>query len=85
VSVPARDHKAANSYVMHYPPHPARNDNPHYEAFEVIRRAWKAEPDRWQCAIGKHRGDFCECDLTKPLEVDHAHVEFSLQNGVDPA
>ena len=24
-----------------------------------------------------------ECDITHPLELHHAHVEFSLQNGVD--
>lgn len=25
------------------------------------------------------------CDLTHPIELHHAHVEFSLQNGVDLA
>lgn len=25
------------------------------------------------------------CDLTRPMELHHAHVEFSLQNGVDLA
>lgn len=24
-----------------------------------------------------------ECDLTHPMELHHAHIEFSLQNGVD--
>jgi hypothetical protein len=84
-SVPAHDQAETHHYRVHYPPHPARADDPHYRDFNAIHRAWKADPERWQCAIGKHRGDFGECDLSKPLELHHAHVEFSLQNGVDLA
>lgn len=65
---------------MHYPPHPARENDPHYCDFEAYRRRTK---DTAQCAIGAHRGDFSECSLDKPLELHHAHVEFSLQNGID--
>jgi hypothetical protein len=63
---------------MHYPAHPARKDDPHYVDFEAYRRAHKATA---LCAIGEHRGDFSECG--GGLELHHAHVEFSLQNGVD--
>jgi hypothetical protein len=72
-------------YDVHYPPHPAREDDPHYADFSHLHREWKKDPEKWQCAIGKHRGDFSECSLDKPLELHHAHVEFSLQNGVDLA
>lgn len=82
-TVAAHDQAISNRYVVHYPPHPPRKSDPHYKDFSAIHRRWKADPDKWQCEIGKHRGDFSECDLTKPLELHHSHVEFSLQNGVD--
>lgn len=82
-AVPAHDEAETRHYTMHYPAHPARTSDPHYKDFNAIHRAWKNDPDKWQCAIGKHRGDFSECDTSKPLELHHAHVEFSLQNGVD--
>ncbi len=81
----AHDQAVTHSYTIRYPEHPARTDDPHYRDFDAIHRAWKKDPEKWQCAIGKHRGDFSECDLKKPLELHHAHVEFSLQNGVDLA
>jgi hypothetical protein len=67
---------------MHYPEHPARQDDPHYRDFEAYRRRTKATA---KCAMGVARGDFSECDLSAPLELHHSHVEFSLQNGVDLA
>ena len=79
------DQSVSHHYTVHFPAHPAREDDPHYVDFEHLRRAWKADPEKWQCAVGKHRDDFSECDLTKPLELHHAHVEFALQNGVELA
>jgi hypothetical protein len=84
-AVAAHDQPSTHHYVMHYPEHPARTSDPHYVDFNAIHRAWKKDPEKWRCAIGVHRGDFTECDLTRPLELHHAHVEFSLQNGVDLA
>jgi hypothetical protein len=78
--VPAHDQVTSHKYTVHYPPHPPRTGDPHYADFEAYRRRTKATA---QCAIGAHRGDFSECSLDKPLELHHAHVEFSLQNGVD--
>ena len=83
--VAAHEQRTTHHYTVHFPEHPARTDDPHYRDFDHLHREWKKDPERWQCAIGKHRGDFSECDLTKPLELHHAHVEFSLQNGVDLA
>lgn len=74
--------KASHSYFVHYPEHPAREDDPHYKDFEEYRKRTK---DSAACAVGEHRGDFSECSLGKPLELHHAHVEFSLQNGVSLA
>lgn len=81
----AHDQAETHHYTVHFPPHAARADDPHYADFNHLHAAWKKDPDKWQCAVGKHRGDFSECDLTKPLELHHSHVEFSLQNGVDLA
>lgn len=83
--VPAHQQRTTNSYIVSYPPHPPRKSDPHYKDFNAIRKAWKKDPTKWQCAIGAHRGDFTECDTDHPLELHHAHVEFSLQNGVDLA
>ncbi len=83
--VKAHTQGVSHSYTMHYPEHPARTDDPHYKDFNHIHEAWKKDPEKWQCSIGKERDDFSECDLTNPLELHHAHVEFSLQNGVDLA
>jgi|SRR6185437_706580 len=80
---PAHTQNVLNKYVMHYPDHPARKDDPHYKDFEHYR---KTHIGTARCAIGLHRNDFSECssgDSNKGLELHHAHVEFSLQNGVD--
>lgn len=79
---PAHDQSATHHYTMHYPAHPPRTDDPHYKDFEEYRRRTHAIA---KCAIGEHRNDFSECSADKPLELHHAHVEFSLQNGVDLA
>jgi hypothetical protein len=80
--VPAHDQPVIRRYVVRYPDHPARTDDPHYRDFEAYRRRTK---DTAQCVMGLKRGDFSECDLSAPLELHHAHVEFALQNGVDLA
>ncbi|WP_205670218.1 hypothetical protein [Amycolatopsis sp. CFH S0078] len=77
---PAHDQNTTHHYLMHYPPHPPRADDPHYRDFEAFRRRTHATA---KCSIGEHRGDFSECH--GQLELHHAHVEFSLQNGVDLA
>lgn len=76
----AHGQKILHAYVVHYPEHPAREDDPHYKDFEEFRRRTK---DGAKCSMGAARGDFSECDPTRPLELHHAHVEFSLQNGVE--
>jgi len=80
---PAHIQKMTHNYTVRFPEHPAREDDPHYADFDHIHRAWKKDPEKWQCAVGKHRGDFSECDLDHPLELHHAHIEFALQNNIN--
>ena len=80
LETPAHDQGVTHHYVVHYPHHEPREHDPHYKDFNAYRRRTKAAA---VCAIGAHRNDFSECSLSKPLELHHAHIEFSLQNGVD--
>lgn len=70
-------------YTIHYPEHSAREDDPHYKDFDHLRKTLKKDTAKWKCEVGAHRGDFTECDNTKPLELHHAHIEFALANNVD--
>ena len=75
-------HSAAQShkYLMHFPPHPARKDDPHYADFNAYHRKHAKTAT---CFIADRIGkDHC---AEGPLELHHAHVEFSLQNGVSLA
>jgi hypothetical protein len=76
----AHDQAVTHHYTVHYPAHPPREGDPHYKDFEHFRRMTHKTA---QCAVGAHRKDFSECN--GQLELHHAHVEFSLQNGVDLA
>jgi hypothetical protein len=78
--VAAHDQAETRRYVVHFPAHPPRTGDPHYADFEAYRRKTHKTA---KCAIGEHRNDFSECHGL--LELHHAHVEFSLQNGVDLA
>jgi len=74
----AHDQAITNSYVVHYPPHEPRESDPNYKDFNAFRNRTK---NTARCAIGAHRNDESECG--GGLELHHAHIEFSLQNGVD--
>lgn len=77
-TVSAHDQLTTHHYTMHYPEHPARASDPHYVDFEEYRRRTKESA---QCAFAVRVSDDSECHGT--LELHHAHIEFSLQNGVD--
>jgi hypothetical protein len=80
---------------MHYPEHPAREDDPHYVDFHAYHRAHRATA---RCYIGERTG-YANCSdaqgtpallpdgggVQPGLELHHAHVEFSLQNGISLA
>lgn len=76
----AHDQTVTNRYVIAYPAHPARTDDPHYRDFEHYRRT---HIDTAVCKFAADTGDASECE--GGLELHHAHVEFSMQNGVDLA
>lgn len=78
--VPAHLQKITHSYWVSYPDHAPRESDPHYRDFEEYRRRTK---DTARCAFAVETGTDSECH--GGLELHHAHVEFSLQNGVDLA
>lgn len=83
--VPAHEQHVTHSYIVLYPDHPERRDDPHYKDFHHFRESTKATA---QCAIGAHRNDFSECYPPQEhwpigLEVHHSKIEFALQNGID--
>ena len=84
--------KSPSKYLMHYPEHPARKDDPHYADFNEYHKRNRASA---RCYVGTYIG-YDECKDAKGesapapeqgqqpgLELHHAYVEFSLQNGVD--
>jgi len=91
VTVPAHDGQQTHRYIVHYPPHPARTSDPHYADFDAYHRKTRATA---RCYIGERTGyGDCADAHGKPcpppdsgeqpgLELHHAHVEFSLQNGI---
>jgi hypothetical protein len=100
----AHDMAESHSYTMHYPPHPARVDDPHYKDFNHFHKtfgptarcaiALQFEPAGSPEPILGAKGGYAKrligvgelfagCDLAHPMELHHAHVEFSLQQGVD--
>jgi len=79
----AHDQNVTHKYTIHYPAHEARKGDPNYVDFNHIRKVWKKDAEKWQCAIGKHRDDFSECSVDQPLELHHNHIEFALMNAVE--
>lgn len=89
--VAAHEAKQSHTYFVHFPPHPARSGDPHYKDFDHYHR--KTRPTA-RCYIGERlgfgeckdaQGQACTIDTKgqqSGLELHHAHVEFSLQQGV---
>lgn len=76
----AHSQRVTHSYIVQYPEHPPRKEDPHFKDFEEYRKRTKATA---KCTVGEHRDDFSEC--SGELELHHHFVEFALQNGVDLA
>lgn len=81
-SVKAHTQRVTHSYTVRYPDHAPRESDPHYTDFREFHRRTKATA---KCHFAEEIGDDSECDKEHPLELHHAHIEFSLQNGVDLA
>lgn len=88
----AHDGQQTHRYLLHFPAHPAREDDPHYRDFDHYHRTTRATA---RCYIGERIG-FDDCrdaqgnpaapveDGEQPgLELHHAHIEFALQNAID--
>lgn len=93
--VPAHEQPQSHHYMMHYPAHPARQDDPHYADFDYYHRKTRATA---RCWIGERIGfGDCRDAQFRPcpppdgggeqpgLELHHAHIEFAIQNGVSLA
>lgn len=89
--VAAHDAVQGHRYVVHFPPHPARTGDPHYVDFNHFHRQFRPTA---RCYVGERIG-FGDCrdaqgipvvvDATgqqSGIELHHAHVEFSLQQGI---
>lgn len=76
---PAHDQTASHKYVIHYPAHYPRPEDPHYIDFEHYHKKYGPTA---KCAYSDS-ADNDQCVLDKPLELHHKVIEFSLQNGVD--
>ena len=94
--VAAHSAPQTHHYVVHFPPHPARTADPHYVDFNHYHQLHRQTA---RCYVGERIG-FDECldaqgnPTPAPddpsaeqagLELHHAFVEFSLQQGIDLA
>lgn len=89
--VAAHDAPQTHHYLVHFPPHPARTKDPHYVDFNHYHNKTRSTA---RCYVGERigfggcvdaQGNPCTIDKEgkqSGLELHHAHVEFSLQNGV---
>jgi hypothetical protein len=74
----SHDRAQTHRYVMHYPEHAPREDDPHYRAFEAYRRHHR---DGAACYVAERAGhDSC----AGALELHHSVLEFATANAADP-
>lgn len=83
-TTPAHDQSVTHRYTIHYPDHEPREHDPNYADFHHYKSERK-KANTWYCDFAKENrnGDQSECDLAKPLECHHKHIEFALMNNVD--
>src|SRR6185437_444767 len=93
-AVAAHSQKMTHTYVVHFPAHPARTSDPHYVDFNHYHQLHRPTARCWVGAkIGfdeclDAQGNVVSIDANgemSGLELHHAYVEFSLQNGIDLA
>jgi hypothetical protein len=90
----AHDGRVTHTYTLHFPAHEPRETDPHYRDFDAYHRRTRATA---RCHVGERIGfDWCRDAQGQPsvidadgkqsgLELHHAHIEFSLQNGISLA
>lgn len=77
---PAHKQSFTHRYIVSYPEHYPRKDDPNYVDFEAYRRRTKKDA---VCVYAVQTGNADECDHDHPMELHHAHIEFAMQNEVD--
>lgn len=84
--VPAHDQNVTHSYVITYPAHEPRDEDPWARDFREWKRRRKAT-NSYYCDFAQQfrNGDTSECDNDHPLEAHHKVIEFALKNAVDMA
>lgn len=80
--VAAHVQAVTNHYLIQYPEHGPRESDPHYADFHAWKKRQR-EQGKWRCAWAVTIDDDSDCDLSKPLEAHHGHIEFALLNAVD--
>ncbi len=82
--VPAHEQKFTHTYVVKYPAHAPRSDDPHHADFEEWKRRRRDSGTYWCDFARDHRGgDETECDRDHPLEAHHKVVELAMLNEID--
>jgi len=89
----AHDQNESHHYIVHFPEHGARPEDPHYKDFNHYHRTTRQTA---RCHIGQRvgygdcrdaKGNYCPApedpsEKQEGLELHHAHIEFALTNGV---
>ena len=89
----AHSQNESHHYIVHFPEHGARPEDPHYKDFDHYHRMTRQTA---RCYIGERvgyedcrdtKGIYCPApdapsEKQEGLELHHAHIEFALTNGV---
>lgn len=75
---PAHSQTEHHTYIIAYPDHEPRTEDPHYVDFEAYRKRTK---DTAVCTFGQRINDFSDCD--GGLQLHHSHIEFAMQNAIN--
>lgn len=86
MTVPEHSQRVTHSYLVTYPEHGPREQDPHYKDFHAFKEN-RRKAGTYHCdwAMEYRDGVFSECDLSVPLEAHHSHIEWALVNEVDLA
>ena len=83
-NVPEHEQRITHAYLVHYPAHAPRAQDPHHVDFEKWKRQREEDGTHYCDFAHDHRGgDTSECDNEHPLEAHHKVVELAMLNEVD--
>jgi len=72
---PAHEQRETETFIYSFPEHEAREDDPHYKAFDAAKRRLER--------LGKMKCWIDNADCHGNIELHHSVVEFALANIVD--